>query len=216
MFGRKKQKKCDGCGSSSEEKFSFCPYCGGSFIDERDEEDFGLLGRTDFSEFQNPYAPQSFGLTDKIVSSMFNSLMKNMDKQFKHQFKEMDKDLSKAEIKSFPNGIRIKISSPPPQRPVQKIKEREIDENQIKKISTLPKEKAKTNVKRIGDKVVYELTTPGVTSPQDIFISKLESGYEIKAIGNKKVYVNSVPINLPLKRYSILKNKLQIEFLAEE
>jgi hypothetical protein len=52
----------------------------------------------------------------------------------------------------------------------------------------LPRAKAKSSSKRLGDRLVYELVTPGVTSPKDIFISKLESGYEIKAIGQKKVY----------------------------
>jgi len=85
----------------------------------------------------------------------------------------------------------------------------------LKKMGSLPRAKAKTSVKRFGNKVVYELSTPGVISAEDVFISKLESGYEIKAIGDKKVYVNSVPINLPLKKYSIVNNKLLFEFLAE-
>ena len=50
------------------------------------------------------------------------------------------------------------------------------------------------------DSVEQELNNP--YKKEDIFISKLESGYEIKAIGSKKIYVNSVPINLPLKQYS--------------
>ena len=83
-------------------------------------------------------------------------------------------------------------------------------------MSTLPREKAKTNVKRLGDKIIYELATPGVSSPEDIFISKLETGYEIKAIGSKKIYVNSIPINLQLKNYSISKSKLSVEFKAQE
>ena len=64
----------------------------------------------------------------------------------------------------------------------------------------------------IIDKVVYELNTPGVQSVEDIFISKLESGYEVKALGSKKVYVNSIPVNLPISKYSILDNKLFVEF----
>ena len=60
----------------------------------------------------NPYAPQGFGITDKLIGSMFNSIMKNLDKQFKNQFKEMEKDLDRTEIKSFPAGISIKISGP--------------------------------------------------------------------------------------------------------
>ena len=90
-----------------------------------------------------------------------------------------------------------------------------VNEEQIKKMSSLPREKAKTNVKRLGDKIIYELTTPGVTSTDDVFISKLESGYETKVIGGKKVFVNSLPINLPLLRYTIANNKLFLEFNQE-
>ncbi|RMD67708.1 hypothetical protein D6817_00795, partial [Candidatus Pacearchaeota archaeon] len=93
-----------------------------------------------------------------------------------------------------------------------KLVNKPIDSERIRKLTELPKAKAKTKVKRVGDKLFYEMLTPGVDSLDDVFVSKLESGYEIKAIGKKKVYVNSVPINLPLKRFTILKNKLLIEF----
>lgn len=64
----------------------------------------------------------------------------------------------------------------------------------------------------MSDKVIYELAVPGVQSVQDIFISKLESGYEVKAIGKRKVYVNSLPVNLPLKKYSITDKQVIVEF----
>ena len=54
-----------------------------------------------------------------------------------------------------------------------------------------------------------------MTSTDDVFISKLESGYETKVIGGKKVFVNSLPINLPLLRYTIANNKLFLEFNQE-
>ena len=50
----------------------------------------------------------------------------------------------------------------------------------------------------------------------DIFVSKVESGYEVKAVGKKKVYFNSLQINLPLKKYSVKDNKLTIEFGLEQ
>jgi predicted nucleic acid-binding Zn-ribbon protein len=225
IFGKKnrKQIKCENCGALTEEKHSFCPNCGNNLLDpEKEQEDFGLLGKDDLTvPEENYHKIQGFGITDKLITSIMNSMMRSMDKQFKDQFKEMERDLEKTEVKSFPNGIRIKIAGPfntnqkKKAKHSKKIVNHTINKKQLQKISSLPKTKAKTNVKRIGDKVVYELTTPGVKSPQDIFISKLESGYEIKAIGNKKIYVNSVPINLPLRRYSILKNKLQVEFLQE-
>jgi len=183
---------------------------------KREEADFGLLGRNDSinSNFQEPIA-QGLGITDKLISSVFNSLMKNLDKQFQNQFKEMEKEFQNAEIKTFPNGIRIKIAGPQIIQAKQKKKaqaRKPITPEQTAKISSLPKAEAKTSVKRLGDKVVYELNTPGVQSVDDIFISKLESGYEVKALGSKKVYVNSIPVNLPISKYSVLDNKLFVEF----
>jgi ribosomal protein L37E len=225
FFGKKnkdKMRKCEECGSKSEGKFSFCPHCGNNFIDGRKErEEFGLLGRNDFVD-QEDEMPAQGGMMDKLVNSMMNSMMKNLDKQFKNQFRDMDfEGDNRTEVKAFPNGVRIKISGPmdaafarPKAKKKAKIVRRGIDESQLKKIGALPRAKAKTAVKRLGDRVVYELTTPGVNSADDVFVSKLENGYEVKAIGEKKVYVNNVPINLPLKKYSILKNKLQIEFVG--
>ena|SRR3989344_5978908 len=219
IFGKKKEirQKCEECGSRSNVKYSFCPHCGNSFLSENETENFGLLGKDDFSD--DLPQQQSFGITDKFINSIMSSMMRSLDKQFKEQFKDIEKDLDRAEIKTLPNGIRIKISSPIINRP-QKIKQvsmkKEINDDQLKKMSEFPREKAKTNVKRIGDKVIYELTTPGLDSPHDVFVSKLESGYEIKAIGSKKIYINSIPINLPIKRYSILKDKLFVEFTAHD
>jgi len=223
FLGKKKKEdgqKCESCGSRSSQKYSFCPHCGNNFFDLRAEEDeFGLLGRDDLSSGTGGMAPHGFGVMDKMLSSMVNSLMKNLDKQFREQTKDFEGNDGRAEIRTFPNGIKIKIVGPfdsklPKKRVNRIVSMREIDSSKLKKISSMPKGKAKTNVKRFGDRIVYELLTPGVTSLDDVFVSKLESGYEVKAIGEKKVYVNSVPIKLPLKRFSIMNGKVLVEFLA--
>ena len=216
MFFSKKNKirQCENCGSKTEKKNNFCPRCGNSFIDSDEQEDFGLLGKDDFTDqMQNPAA--SLGITDRLFSSIFNNLVKTLDRQFQSQFREMEKDEG-AEIRTLPNGIRIKISGRPQKRnKKEKAKNSvELTEEQIEKMSSLPRAKAKSSLKRFGDRLVYEISAPGVDSKEDIFISKLESGYEVKAIGNKKIYVNSIPISLPLQKYSILNNKIFVEFSA--
>ena len=84
------------------------------------------------------------------------------------------------------------------------------------KMQSLPRTEAKSNVRRFTDKVIYELSTPGVQSVNDIFISRTENGYEIKALGRTKVYVNNLQINLPITKFSIKSGKLVIEFKLEE
>lgn len=219
FFGNKNKKnkhKCEDCGSWNKKSHNFCPRCGNSLMIEN-EEDFGLLGKSDIASKEEEMFSQ-LGFMDRTLMTMLNSLMKNLDSQMRTQMRDFD-GFGKTEVKRFPNGIRIKILNPmePRSAPKQKVNvsvEREIPSSQLKKMNSLPREKAKANMKRIGDKVIYELSTPGVNSPNDVFVSKLESGYEIKAIGDKKVYINSLPINLPLRSYSIVNNKLLVEFLA--
>jgi hypothetical protein len=218
LFSKKnkdKKVKCESCSSKISDESNFCPNCGESRIDEETErEDLGLLGRTDIndSQFSNDHSlNESLGVADKLIGSLVNSLVKNLGKQFK----DLDKIGEKTNIQAFPNGIKIRIG--PPIKRVQKasMPKNIITEEQIKKISSLPKATAKTSIKRLSDKVIYELATPKIASPKDVFVSKLESGYEIKAISDKKVYVNTIPIDLPLRGFSLNSKKLSIEFHAK-
>ncbi len=221
FFNKKKVKeKCEGCGTGIEGKYNFCPYCGLSFVDPRkNREDFGLLGKEDMPDMgeDGGFPAQRFGFTDKLIGTLFNSLMKNLDKQFRNQMLNTKDDFEEAEIRGFPNGVKIKISGPFAMQPRRRQRKQEetqkVGEAQLKRMSELPREKAKAHVKRIGDKVVYELSAQGITSIEDVFVSKVETGYEVKAIGEKKVYVNNIPINLPLMKYSIIKDKLLLEFV---
>lgn len=216
MFFSKKKKsnvKCEVCSSKINDNYSFCPYCGSNLIDEEKEmKNFGMLGRNDISQSElekDQFSQQGFGFTDKLINSLMSSLMKNLDKQFK----EMEKN--PPEIKTFPNGIRIKIGPPQAQVQNKKVQAKTITQEQMDRMSSLPRSSAKTNVRRLSNKVVYELSVPGILSPHDVFVSKTESGYEVKAIGSKKVYVNSLPIDLPIKGFSVSDNKLFVEFRTD-
>ena len=224
MFFKKKPKeeRCSFCNAKIESNFSFCPRCG-TPTKKEDSKKYGLLGRNDnISQDSQNFLPKKRGFTDKIINSLVNSLMQNMDKELKNMEKEMFNDLNNTEVKTFPNGIKIKVSSTPltslnknkEKKKKRKIKLPTPNKTQVEKMSKLPKKIAKTSVKRLNDKIVYEITTPGVKSAKDIFISKLESGYEIKALAPKKVYTNSIPVNLPLKAVSLIKNKLLVEFFS--
>ena len=223
FFNNKNTERCKNCEKKIDRNSSYCPKCGYPQNQERKQREYGLLGSNDYENLSEHEESEPFGITDKIINSMVNSLMKSLDKQFKFldedSVRKMQKDLQNAEIQSFPNGIRIRVT-PQPQKS-QKLKKKSILEKspnsiQLKKLSTLPRTKAKGTIKRLNDSLNYELTTPGVDSIEDIFVSKLEEGYEIKAIGNKKIYTNSLPINLPLKKLSLIKDKLLVEFRTDE
>jgi predicted RNA-binding Zn-ribbon protein involved in translation (DUF1610 family) len=215
MFFKKKSKKevkCDSCNNYINENYSFCPHCGVSYIDPIEEaREFGMLGKSDENSDVNQLAPTSEGITDKIIGSVMQSIIKNMVSQIGNSQKKSNIP----EIQSFPNGIKIKIGLPTPIKKVQKkiVKQAQtLTEEQIEKMSKLPRATAKTNVRRLPDKVLYEISASGILSPEDIFISKTESGYEVKAIGKSKIYTNNLPINLPLKGYSISEKSLLFEF----
>ncbi len=201
MFFNRKNIKCEECGSSVNKKFNFCPHCGCSLLDEAEEMDaFGMLGRTD--NIQSAFA--QFGINEKTISNLMQQMMQSLQNNLLKQ---------ETEIETMPNGIKITLGKKPvkQQRP-EKQQAIQPSHEQLKLLSSLPRSSAKTKVRRMSDRVIYELEAPGISSVNDVFVSKLESGYEIKAIGKNKVYTNSLPINLPLRRYSFDDKNLSLEF----
>ena len=199
-----KVKRCKKCEEKIKDSFDFCPYCGLDLRNpEKELEDYGMLGKNNHLKgYPLVGGLGGLGITDKMINSIFNSLMKNLEKQMQN----ID-----PEVESSSNGIRIKFGNHLPKK-AKSVKNKTITQEQIQRMSKLPRIEAKADVRRFSDKIVYELKAPGIYSVDDVFVSKLESGYEVKAIGKKKVYVNSIPVNLPLKGYSINEKGLNVEF----
>lgn len=219
MFFKRKSKKneatCPECRSNLNRKYSYCPFCGIPLIDPEEElREFGMLGKNkEFNEdsFESMLAQGNLGMLDKIMNTLVQQLMKGVDSQFR----ELEKG-EKTEVRTFPNGVRISIGPSMREKRTKnsqlKLVNKEISEKQIEKMSRLPRTEAKTKVRRLSDKIIYELDASGIESKNDVFVSRLESGYEIKAIGKNKIYVNNFPVNLPLKNVSLKDNGLIIEF----
>jgi hypothetical protein len=216
MFFKKNKIICEKCKSSISEEYSYCPHCGNPMLDvEKEKKDFGILGRNDAldDETLNQVSDSNLGFMDKIMDSMMNSIMRSAEKEMKKAMKNPNMNM----MPNMPNGIKIRIASPhQPQQQKKKANKIAISDAQIKRMSEMPKGTAKTNVRRLTDKVVYELSIPGISTPEDVFISKLETGYEIRAIGQKKVYINSLPVELPIKGFAFDKDKLFVEFKTQE
>ncbi len=216
MFGK---KICRRCGSSIKGKYDFCPYCGNQL--EKKKENFGMLGKDDFfnESPEEPRLPAGFNL-------LFNSLMKNFEKQFREAERKTEKPEEKKghisiSISAFGNKAPlIKVSSPVRQDVEKKrIKRKSFDDlppEKLKKFSQLPREEPKTSIRRLSNKVLYEVALPGVKSAKDISILNLEKGIELKAVSDKKAYLKSIPINLPIIKYKLSKGKLVLEMDAHE
>ncbi|MEK6915038.1 MAG: hypothetical protein AABW89_00660 [Nanoarchaeota archaeon] len=212
MFSSKKCQRCEG---KLKEEYSFCPYCRLDLRNpEADIQDFGMLGKND-SIFGAPMiGGGSMGISDSVFNSIFNGVMKMMESQMRNLNPDgLDFGDARPEVRQLPNGIQIKIG--PKKQPKEDSKIRVINDDQKARMAKLPRSRAKTEVRRLSDKVVYELMTPGVEDVNDIFVSKVESGYEVKALGRKKIYFNSLQVNLPLKRYSVKDGRLALEFALE-
>lgn len=226
-----KKKNCGKCGRKVSDKNNFCSACGCG-IGKSENGDWGMLGKDDSpaeEEFGGIRIPGGFNV-------IFNSLMKNLDKQFRNLDREMRKGAESARGFSkngkprngIGKGISISISSMgngPPKISVmsygngktangKKTKEISLSEfsrDAPKNFSKLPREEPKTGIKRLSDKVVYEIEIPDVKSTKDVLITKLENSIEIKAASEKKSYSKLIPFNLPIINYDFAEGKLVLE-----
>src|SRR3989344_9186948 len=145
IFNRK--IKCYNCSAKVNQKFSFCPHCGENLVDEEKHvRDYGLLGKGEelTSDQQDSFG---LGMTEKFLGSLMNTLIKSLDKQFR----TADKDFKRAEIKSYPNGIKIRMGPVSSQSPKQKsIFQRSISKEQLERMNSLPRSAAETKIKRLN------------------------------------------------------------------
>ncbi len=215
MFSSNKCLRCEG---KIKESFSFCPFCGLDLRNpEADMKEFGMLGKND-SVFGAPLLGSgATGMTGDF-GAIFTQVMKMMEHQLKHlETEKLDFGDSKPEVRRLPNGFQIRIGPNIQQskKKEEEVKPRIVSDEQKMKMTKLPRGEARTNVRRFSDKVIYELNMPGVKDINDIFVSKLESGYEVKALGDKKIYRNSLQVDLPLKKYFVKDNTVTLEFGLE-
>jgi len=214
MFGGK--TRCKFCGNKIEKKFQFCPFCGKNQNEKRPDEFFQPTFKMGFP---------------------FDQLVKHMSKQIEKQFKETDMELGEFKMKEnqLPKkmkGISISISSSGNGEPVikvsnlgggnekfenirtempkQELPKKRLSESEIERISKLPKEEPATNVRRLTDKIVYEIHLPGVKK-EDIIITKLQNSIEIKAFTKDKAFFKLLPISLPIIKSELKEGKLILE-----
>ncbi len=220
MFGK---KRCNSCGEKIDSDFNYCPYCRVPLKDSFEEEDWGLLGRNDSVEPEEIRMPMG-------LNALFNSLLKNLN----NQMKELDKDTLKPKVSKKSGGISISISTSgdrPPEIKVSsfgnsdfKKKEQETKkQSAIKlpvsdsgKFAGLLKKEPETNIRRLSNKVVYEINMPGVKTIKDISIIQLENSIEIKALAGKKVFYKIIPISLPINKYDLSDGLLTLELDSVE
>ncbi len=106
------KKTCKRCGKKTEKGFLYCPHCGFYIDREKEERDYGFLGRKDIDNFDlsNNEIKMPFG---------FNMVFKKLVKEMNKQFRELDKEIGKEKIERIrprenflkSGGISINISN---------------------------------------------------------------------------------------------------------
>jgi len=222
MFGK---KECKRCGVKSGSGFNFCPNCGVPFKENISKgNDFGMLGDSDINEntfglnnFSNPFLG---GFSGKMIGKMFESAVKMMEKEMQKEMKKQNSPRTNFQL--FINGKKVNIekSAGNPinrhKRQRKEINYQNLPQANLKKFGDFPKKEPETNVRRFSDKVIYEISMPGLKSEKEMSIIKLENSIEIKALGENIIYRKIIPISLPITDYKISNDKLVIELGLRE
>ncbi|PIN87605.1 hypothetical protein COV12_02965 [Candidatus Woesearchaeota archaeon CG10_big_fil_rev_8_21_14_0_10_32_24] len=216
MFNKKICKKCE---NKISDKYDFCPYCG-SEVNENSKDEWGMLGENDTgNEFDNLFNSMPFrGISGKMINKMLGSAMKMLEKEMQKETRNQDTGV-RTNFELFINGQRvdprnIRVTKRPitQKAPVKKeaVLNNFSNEN-LKKFSSLPRHEPATNIRRLSNKVVYEIEMPEIKSIENVSIIKLENSIEVKAVSKNKSYFKLIPINLPITNYSLSKGKLVLE-----
>ncbi|MCL6500673.1 MAG: zinc ribbon domain-containing protein [Candidatus Pacearchaeota archaeon] len=88
---------------------------------------------------------------------------------------------------------------------------KKLTKEEAKKLAKLPRQEPETSVRRLTDKIIYEIALPGVKDEKDVYINKLENSIEIKAFAKDKAYFKLIPLALPIKHYRLEDEKLILE-----
>ncbi len=192
-------RKCPACAEKIDKKFRYCPWCGVGIKNIKDKKDYGMLGKS-----------------DNIDTNMFASEMK-LPIDINSILKQLEKEMGSMSD-GQPHRFNIKIQTggiPMPanvRQPVIKKETTKITQEEAERRNKLPKKIAKSKVKRFSDNIVYEIEVDEVKEKSQINIIKLESGFEIRIFGKEYCFVKSIPLNMTLVGYKILKDKVLVEF----
>ena len=202
------EKKCPDCGKKIKHSFNFCPFCGADFKKKKNEEDYGMLGTDDFVELHQQktnVVKLPFGL---------NKLMGGLIKQLDRELREMVQE--DMQVRGVPRGFQIKISSGQPKlqkvvSPVKSAEKIRISRDEINRRKKLPRVEAESQIRRLGDVIIYEIATPGVSKKEQVVIAKLEEGLEVKAYSKDKCYYKVIPLKVEIARWGVLGEKVVVE-----
>lgn len=210
-----KKIECSNCGKKIKNSYGFCPFCGNQT--KKKQEDFGMLGQNDTQENLENFSQNIFGgFGGGILNKMLSQTMKMLEKEMQKEMKNQQK-MPKTNMQLFINGKKVDLQNMqqqkmPEKKEKNKIKSLHFSQSNQEKFASLSQKEPKTNIRRLDDKVIYEINLPKIDSIKNISIVKLENSIEVKAISKNAAYFKSIPINLDLTDYMLENEKLILEF----
>lgn len=204
------KRKCSGCATKIDRKFNYCPWCGQALKTVKEQDDFGLLGREDsVSNMQfNNQGKQDlpFGL-----GKMINSMVKQLERELSNMEGQNPSKMPKGFSVRIQPGMRIEQQNIKQKKTNEIINQIPINEQEQQRRRSLPKRDAQSKVKRLSDKIIYEVEAPGIKNKDDIIITKLEDGFEVKMYTDKACYIKTIPLNVEVEHFFLKKDKVVIE-----
>jgi len=216
------KKKCSKCNKKIGKSYDFCPFCGNNFSSKHEKEDYGFLGKNDFIDEKSNFFKPKGSFMDKVFQTAMKelpSMIKMIEKQMQDSV-EQPKKMQQSELPNnlrvqfFVNGKKVLPEKSYEQEPI-KLEIKNFSKEKLKKLSKLTKKEPKSKIRRLSNKIIYELAVPGVKDLNDVLINSLENSIEIKALSKDKYYLKNLNIMLPLLKYSLEKGNLVLEFEAK-
>lgn len=212
MFNK---KNCTQCNKKIKANYNFCPFCGTRNMNLKD---YGMLGIEDNQNAHQPInAPKKKSFIDSLIDRAMESAINAIEKDFQKEIGS-PKSIPKQNFQIMINGQKVDPAllgfATPEKKKVEKISKL-FGEEKRKKLRELPEKEPKTNIRRLSNKVLYEIEVPGVNSLDDISINQLENSIEIKAISLKNAYKKLIPVSLPIRHYSVSRGKITLELASE-
>lgn len=208
--------KCKKCNKKVKSFYDFCPTCG-TRLKYHPQEEWGMLGRNDAIAPEENISSILNTLGGGNLGKMLSGAMKMLEKEMVKGMQENSNQRTK--FKLMINGKEINPKNfqqiQKKEKTAIKIMPIEFSKENQEKFQKLKKVEPKTNIKRFGNQINYELEIPGVQTLKEISILRLETGLEIRAISKKAAYQKIVAIDLPLSKYSLREEVLTLELEAE-
>ncbi len=224
---------CPKCGAKVEKKWSYCPDCGLSF---GQQEPFSMGNLDDvFRELERMAQQMERGMRMPMrnvevldLTPFFQSMKRG---GFTIQINQSGGKPPQVNIQTFGDvdrrrleeqiqrrmGVKPKVSAPA----VQAVSKAAAQAKQVQRVETNAQfAKAKVTkepsaeIRRLGDRLLVDISLPGVKHEKDIDINELEYSVEVKALAGDTGYfkILTKPEQFSLARSRFSDGKLHLEF----